>query len=70
MKVSKTKYDIELLSLEKEHKLKIVEMEYQLKIDQLKNTCNHKYDDGSSATRWCGMQHNGYEVCDICGKLI
>lgn len=65
---SKLQYEIQTLKLKRDYEVKVLQMKYDMEIEQLKQQCNHKYDDGSSATTWEGMQHNGYEKCLICGK--
>ena len=70
MKVSELKYKIEIMKTKHEYDLKTLKMVQDMELKALLSSCIHKYDDGSSAMSWKGMQHNGYEVCEICGETL
>lgn len=70
MRTSKLKYEIDAMKLKHNYELQMNKMKQELELKQLIDTCKHVYDDNSSARTWQGMQHNGYEACDICGKIM
>jgi hypothetical protein len=69
MRVSKLKHDLEIMELNHKHEIEIIKMKHEMEKEQLLSQCTHKYDDGSSAYTWEGMQWNGYECCSICGTI-
>lgn len=70
MKYSKLKHDLELLDLNHNHDLKLLEMKQKNERAELLNSCNHIYEDGSSASSFRGNQYDNYRACDICGKNL
>lgn len=60
---------ISVLETEREEKILKIKTEYLDKIEQLKQKCTHKYDNGVVATHEERWGYNDYhEICEICGK--
>ncbi|UUV46223.1 hypothetical protein [Bacillus phage vB_BanS-Thrax2] len=70
MSYSKLKNEIEVLELKHKHQLAELQMKHRQEINALKITCNHTYDDGSSAKRAEGTQWDNYSQCKICNKIF
>lgn len=70
MKYSKLKHDLELLELNQKHELQILKLKHEQQRNELINSCNHSYEDGTSARETAGTQWDNYSVCGICKKNI
>jgi hypothetical protein len=68
LKISNLKHQLEIMELNHKHEMELLKLKQNMEKEQLINQCHHKYDDGSSAFTWEGLQWNGYECCAICGK--
>lgn len=70
MNYSKLKHELELLELNHKHELKLLEMKQKNEKIKLLSSCNHKYEDGSSASSFRGNQYDNHQACGICEKSL
>lgn len=70
MRPSKLNHQLELLKLEQTYQLEILKAKQKQEVNELLSTCTHKYDDGTSAQVFEGMQWDYYFKCEICNKVI
>lgn len=70
MSYSKLQHDIEVMRLNHKHELQVLQMEQSNDLSKLINSCNHAYEDGSSAKVSKGDQRETWYVCGICNKMI
>jgi hypothetical protein len=81
MKISQLKNKLAMLEVTKKHELDLLELEYKLKMEELRikhsqvkneliSSCIHKYDDGTSARETDGVQWDYWDKCGICGKVL
>jgi hypothetical protein len=70
MKYSKLKNDLEILELQHKHEISMLKMKHEQAVKELLNKCTHKYEDGTSAKVFEGVQWDYWYACDICGKTV
>lgn len=70
MKYSKLKNDLEMLELQHKHEIALLQMKHEQSKNELLNKCTHKYEDGTSAESYKGVQWDSWRECSICGKTI
>mgnify|MGYP003489375026 CR=1 FL=1 len=70
MSYSKLQHDIEIMRLNHKHDLQLLEMQHKNDLSKLTNSCNHMYEDGSSARTFQGDQRDNWYLCRICNKTI
>lgn len=77
MKINKSLLKEKIDNIEKKRKkeIKKLETKYETILENLQNKCNHKYDDGSSASTKTQVAMDGFLLgheyyCDICGFCL
>jgi hypothetical protein len=70
MKYSKLKHEIELLELRHKHETEVMKLKHATELSELKEKCNHTFEDGTSARQFTGTQWDSHYTCEICGKTI
>lgn len=66
---SKLLKEIAELEEQMNNEIRVVTEKYQSKIEELKNTCNHNYDDGTSAVNYEYIPVLD-AFCEICKKAV
>lgn len=70
MKVSNLKHKLEILDLTHKHAMDVLRLQHANERKNLLASCNHKYDDGSTAGEFQGDQRDNWYACNICGETL
>jgi hypothetical protein len=59
-----------MLELQQKHEIELIKVKHKNEMEKLRSECNHKYDDGTKANVFTGVQWNPSYKCGICGCAL